>query len=113
MGQLPRELASLETLEIIDYSRNVDISGPIPTEFGTVETLRELTLNGNSLTGVLPDALCGAMLLEVLDVMSNMLGGMVPSCLASLPELNTLMLDVNLFDGPIPPDFGLMSKIGK
>jgi len=112
-GQLPRELSSLVELQIIDYNRNVEISGPIPSEFGMLDNLRELILSGNSLTGELSDALCGATSLRVIDLLSNMLAGIIPPCLAGLPEISTLMLDNNMFNGQIPSEIGLMSELGK
>ena len=111
VGTLPPEMSALEEIEIIDYSNNGGISGIIPPEYGNLLSLRELILSQNSLSGGLPDGLCGALALEILDVLMNTLEGMIPPCFGDLPALVELVLDENMFDGQIPPELGAIESL--
>ena len=55
-GHLPLELGSLDSLQYLRLDNN-QMSGSIPQEFGNMENLRQLSLIGNQLTGELPISL--------------------------------------------------------
>ena len=60
------------------------LTGPLPSELGTLARLRWLTIEGNSLTGSIPTELANLSNLESLQLSHNGLSGPLP------PELGTL-----------------------
>ncbi|KAL5667692.1 hypothetical protein ACJX0J_019913, partial [Zea mays] len=59
-----------------------NISGPIPSEFGSLANLISLDLSSNSISGAIPAALGNAKRLD-----HNLLTGLIPRELAGLPNL--------------------------
>ena len=54
-GTLPASLASLETLQEIEFGHN-RLVGELPEEYGNLPVLRQLELDGNQLTGRIPES---------------------------------------------------------
>ncbi|XP_065868707.1 receptor-like kinase TMK3 [Euphorbia lathyris] len=131
IGPLPDFLGSLSSLNALRLSYN-RLSGEIPASFeqssvtvlwlnnqegggltGTIDviakmtSLRQVWLQGNSFTGIIPENIGDLSLLKELDLNGNKLVGLIPQALADM-ELNSLDLNNNLFMGSIP-----MSKAGK
>ncbi|KAL3685575.1 hypothetical protein R1sor_003597 [Riccia sorocarpa] len=71
-----------------------NLTGKIPAEVAGLTKLTQLALDGNKLTGSIPD-------LSALTKLTNFLSGPIPEFLGSLP-LNVLTLDNNLFEGKLP-----------
>ncbi|KAF6171230.1 hypothetical protein GIB67_036898 [Kingdonia uniflora] len=103
-GTLSPSIISLSALEVLDLSNLVNISGMIPRSIGSsLPNLRQLLLNGNELTGFIPESISNLSKLEDLQLHENHLSGTLPSSLGNLQYLRRLFLHSNKFSGQIPP----------
>ncbi|KAF5750353.1 LRR receptor-like serine/threonine-protein kinase [Tripterygium wilfordii] len=84
-----------------------NLTGIIPSELTKLTGLVELWLDGNSLTGSIPD-FTGCTNLKIIHLENNKLTGELPSSLTNLPNLRELYLQNNLFVGTVPS--GLLDK---
>ncbi|RDX71808.1 putative LRR receptor-like serine/threonine-protein kinase, partial [Mucuna pruriens] len=75
----------------INLSRR-NLKGEIPWELNNMEALTELWLDGNLLTGQLPD-MSNLINLKIVHLENNKLTGPLPSYLGSLPSLQALFDD--------------------
>jgi Leucine-rich repeat (LRR) protein len=95
-GALPVELVFLSNLEMLDLSNN-KIEGRLPNPWGDKRdafrnTLKELKLSKNSLTGSLPPVYSKMEKLEVLELGQNQLSGEIASEIGLLAKLRVLDL---------------------
>ncbi|KAJ1402005.1 Serine-threonine/tyrosine-protein kinase, catalytic domain [Sesbania bispinosa] len=78
-----------------------NVKGEIPPELNNMEALTELWLDGNLLTGPLPD-MGNLINLKIVHLENNKLIGRLPSYLGSLSSLQALFIQNNSFSGEIP-----------
>ncbi|KAK9126843.1 hypothetical protein Scep_015689 [Stephania cephalantha] len=78
-----------------------NLTGNIPLELTSLPHLIELWLDGNLLTGPIPD-LSGCNDLKIIHLENNNLTGGLPSSLMNLQNLRELYLQNNLLSGTIP-----------
>ena len=79
---IPPEIGLLTKLEILHLNEN-SLTGPIPEELGELsESLYDLQLQVNKLTGTVPDFLCD-MELKDLKLSFNYLSGTMPTCFST------------------------------
>ncbi|KAJ0987695.1 hypothetical protein J5N97_006051 [Dioscorea zingiberensis] len=84
-----------------------NLTGNIPLELTKLTNLVDLRLDGNELTGTIPD-FSGCLNLEHIHLENNQLTGAVPSSLVDAPSLKELYLQNNMLSGSIP--VGLLNK---
>ncbi|PIA51448.1 hypothetical protein AQUCO_01100348v1 [Aquilegia coerulea] len=94
--------------KIVLSGRN--LKGNIPFELKYMDELTELWLDGNSLSGQIPD-LSKLINLTTLHLENNRLTGPLPSYLGDLPNLQELYVQNNSLHGEIAPK--LLTQIGK
>ncbi|RVW88353.1 putative LRR receptor-like serine/threonine-protein kinase [Vitis vinifera] len=82
--------------------QNNNISGPIPTELGTLPRLQTLDLSNNRFAGAVPASLGQLSNLHYLRLNNNSLSGAFPVSLAKIPQLAFLDLSYNNLSGPVP-----------
>ena len=109
-GSIPAELGSLNSLEQLTLSLN-RLNGPIPAELGRLSKVHDLNLTSNQLTGHIPTQLGSLVNLEDLQLGGNQLTGLIPSELGSLANLQELSLWGNDLTGPIPSQLGNLSEL--
>jgi Leucine-rich repeat (LRR) protein len=112
-GSIPSEISNLNNLWVLNLSSN-KLTGRIPNEITKiicVSTLRELYLQNNQLTGIIPQFLGDLKELTTIDLSSNQLTGPIPPRLDSLPLLDSLQLNSNRLTGPIPATLGSLPKL--
>ncbi|KAL0382882.1 UNVERIFIED_CONTAM: Receptor-like protein 9b [Sesamum calycinum] len=85
----------------IDLSKN-RLTGPIPTELGTLSSIHTLNLSHNRLTGHIPTAFSNLHEIQSLDLSHNKLSGEIPSELISLNFLSVFSVAYNNLSGKIP-----------
>ena len=107
-GQLPDEIANLQNLEELFFSRS-HLSGTIPA-LNSMVYLQNLELYGNVLEGVIPD-LSNNKNLKRIDVFNNKLSGTFPRSLGTLPDLQIVSLKKNHFSGTLPSELGNLSML--
>ncbi|XP_028126223.1 MDIS1-interacting receptor like kinase 1-like [Camellia sinensis] len=73
-GEIPRELGSLQSLEILAIE-DATLTGVIPSSIFNISSLKELYLWTNKLTGNIPRTIGNCTLLSVLDLATNDLTG--------------------------------------
>ncbi|KAF8408365.1 hypothetical protein HHK36_007514 [Tetracentron sinense] len=78
-----------------------NLKGKIPPELIHLEDLTELWLDGNSLSGPIPD-LSSLISLTILHLENNRLTGPIPSYLGDLPSIQELYVGNNSLSGKIP-----------
>ncbi|XP_052141994.1 probable LRR receptor-like serine/threonine-protein kinase At3g47570 [Oryza glaberrima] len=104
-GSIPSEVFNISSLsQSLDLSHN-SFAGPIPLEIGSLINLGSLSISNNRLTSNIPSTLGKRVLLESikeLDLSSNNLSGNIPEFFASMNYLKDLNLSFNDFDGPVP-----------
>ncbi|KAM4100512.1 hypothetical protein ACB094_05G072900 [Castanea mollissima] len=106
-GQVSCELISRPFL---DLSHN-SFSGTLPKCLMQDRT-RHIYLQGNNLTGSLPNAFLNSSFLRALDLRDNSLTGNIPFEIGSLHYLKVLMLAGNHFSGFIPNQLCQLNYIG-
>ena len=109
-GPIPTELGTLSNLQELQLSSN-QLTGPIPTELGTLSNLQELKLSSNQLTGPIPTELGTLSKLEELVLTYNQLTGGIPTELGNLSLLELLVLHDNQLEGEIPTELGYLSNL--
>ncbi|KAK8951528.1 putative LRR receptor-like serine/threonine-protein kinase [Platanthera zijinensis] len=134
-GVLPDELADLTELQYLDLTRNYlngsipkawatlplvnlsvqgnRISGRIPEELGSIITLQSLVVEGNLLEGPIPDSFGKLINLQRLFVSANNLSGELPESLGNLEKMNDFRIDGNPFTGKIPSFIGNWSLLNR
>ncbi|KAJ1443711.1 Leucine-rich repeat [Sesbania bispinosa] len=100
-GTIPSCLGSFsQSLQILMLQGN-KLSGLIPQTYMITSSLKMIDLRNNSLQGQLPRALVNCRMLEVLDVSHNQINDSFPFWLGALPELKVIALRNNQFYGSI------------
>lgn len=91
---------------------DLHLEGPVPQQSCIFPQLRELDLDGGSLTGTIPEFLttCFPVINEI-DLSYNQLTGTVPAFLSSIGSLVELELESNQLVGTIPPELSTMPNI--
>ncbi|GLT89693.1 hypothetical protein SLE2022_076690 [Rubroshorea leprosula] len=92
-------------VSILLSSKN--LTGNIPSDLTKLSGLVELRLDGNSLTGPIPD-FSACINLKFIHLENNHLTGELPSFLTKLPNLRALYVQNNMLSGKVPS--GLLSK---
>ncbi|KAF8389249.1 hypothetical protein HHK36_025942 [Tetracentron sinense] len=100
-GPLPVELSKMESIQEIDLSSN-NLTGKIFPQLSNCISVRLINFSNNSLEGQLPDSLGNLQNLESFDLSSNSLSGKIPISLNKCTSLTFLNLSYNNFDGLIP-----------
>ncbi|CAI9098085.1 OLC1v1034666C1 [Oldenlandia corymbosa var. corymbosa] len=91
-----------------------NLTGSIPSEFTKLSSLVELWLDGNALSGTIPD-FSGCPNLKIIHLENNHLTGELPSSLAGLSNLRELDVQNNSLSGTVPSDLlnkGLILNYG-
>jgi len=107
-GTIPSELGS--NLQSLSFRRNM-LSGPIPTQFGKIVTLKDLDLSNNRLSGTIPTQLGELAALEDLDLSNNAFSGSIPTELGMLSHLTDLNTENNLLTGSIPTQLAMLTTL--
>lgn len=84
----------------ISLSRK-NLTGNFPSDFTKLTGLVELWLDGNSLSGPIPD-FTGCIDLKIIHLENNQLTGELPSNLMNLPNLRELYVQNNALSGTVP-----------
>ncbi|RCV19495.1 hypothetical protein SETIT_3G389700v2 [Setaria italica] len=101
-GVLPPSFVNL-TIGIRQLFMNANrISGIIPPEIGKFSSLRVLALADNTLAGTIPDTIGSLRNMIALDVSGNNISGPIPSEVGRLSGLGVLDLSNNRLSGEIP-----------
>ncbi|XP_074274339.1 putative LRR receptor-like serine/threonine-protein kinase At1g67720 isoform X2 [Silene latifolia] len=78
-----------------------NLTGALPSEIQNMDALTELWLDGNSLSGPIPD-ISNLINLKIVHIENNKLNGSLPTYLGNLPSLSELYIQNNCFSGRIP-----------
>ena len=110
-GHIPSELGSLRSLRILNLHGN-ELSGSIPPELGSLHSLGWLLLGNNRLSGSIPPELRNLRSAMSLDLSGNELSGSIPPELGGLRGL-ILILDLsgNELSGSIPPELRSLQSL--
>jgi len=109
-GNIPGEIGSLNSLLSLNIDHN-EITGEIPSEIGNLSNLTELNLWVNKLSGNIPAELGNLTNLTVMDIGYNQLAGSLPSTLGDLTNLEHIWLNDNQLSGEIPVELGNLSNL--
>lgn len=87
------------------------LHGNIPSEFGNLTGLREVSLIANQLNGSIPLTMGNLINLEDLSLEDNQLDGSIPIQLSNLNKLKFLNLSKNSLSGNLPGPLGTLSNL--
>ena len=82
-GEIPQEIGTLDSLEILWLEDN-QLTGPIPTEIGNLSKLKYLIMHHNSVSGSIPSEIGNLSSLEILKLDNNQLTGYIPESICDL-----------------------------
>ncbi|XP_020203672.1 probable LRR receptor-like serine/threonine-protein kinase At1g53430 [Cajanus cajan] len=111
-GPLPDEFGNLTHLKILDLTRNY-LNGSIPKSLGRLSSLVTLSLLGNRLTGSIPPEIGDMASLQELNLEDNQLEGTLPPKLGNMKNLEKLLLSSNNFTGTIPEAYGKLKNLAQ
>ena len=110
-GSLPPELVLLSnSLKVISLLGN-SIVGTVPTFIVDMKSLERFDVSSNQLRGPIPEVLGQATSLKQLTLYDNNLFSTIPASLGSLNRLEVLDLGSNDLSGTVPSTFGQLSRL--
>jgi len=112
--QIPTEVGAMRSLKFWrvkgSFTTN-QVSGTIPTEFGSLKQLSEFMMENNTLSGTLPSQIGDMEALERFQVQDNKISGTIPDMFATLANLNEWDTFNNKLEGDIPSSIGLLGNL--
>ncbi len=109
-GSIPTSFGSLAMLDTLALAQN-QLTGAIPVELGNLANLTHLQLDQNQLTGSIPAELGNLTKMTYLSLGLNQLSGTIPAELGNLTKLTDLWLKRNQLTGSIPPQLGNLTLL--
>ena len=109
-GSIPPEIGSFESLVGL-YLDNNRLTGSIPPEVGELSRLKTLSLAENDLTGSILSRAGNLDSLVLLNLTGNQLTGPIPPDMGKLSRLENLSLGFNGLTGPIPSEIGNLESL--
>ncbi len=116
-GTLGSVVAGLRSVRSLNLA-NTGLSGRIPVELGTLDSLEVLKLDSNRFDGTLGDVFCTVFgqsvrnyALREIRVASNMLTGEIPPCIVQFTRLQILRLEDNQFINRIPEGINRLANL--
>ena len=109
-GEIPKEIANLDHLALLDLQQNL-LSREIPPELGDLVGLKFLVISLNQFSGEIPAELGDLANLEMLALDNNLLSGEIPTELGKLANLRALTLNDNQLEGEIPSELGGLANL--
>ncbi|KAF5472306.1 hypothetical protein F2P56_009035 [Juglans regia] len=95
VGPIPFKIFNISTIQTI-YMAHSKFSGHLPSDMGFyLPKLKQLSLWGNKLSGIIPSSISNASQLTLLDLNGNSLSGIIPEALGNLRLLQWLGLEIN------------------
>ena len=82
-GDIPQEIGTLDSLEFLWLEDN-QLTGPIPTEIGNLSKLKYLIMHYNQLSDSIPSEIGNLSNLEILKLDNNQLTGYLPESICDL-----------------------------
>ena len=82
-GEIPQEIGTLDSLEFLWLEDN-QLTGPIPTEIGNLSKLKYLIMHYNQLSDSIPSEIGNLYNLEILKLDNNQLTGYIPESICDL-----------------------------
>ena len=82
-GEIPQEIGTLDSLEFLWLEDN-QLTGPIPTEIGNLSKLKYLIMHYNQLSDSIPSEIGNLSNLEILKLDNNQLTGYLPESICDL-----------------------------
>ncbi|XP_065847821.1 probable LRR receptor-like serine/threonine-protein kinase At1g06840 isoform X2 [Euphorbia lathyris] len=108
-GTLSPSLGLLAYMKILDFMWN-NITGSIPKEIGCC-TYASRLLNGNKLTGPLPEELGFLPNLDRIQIDQNHISGRIPTSFALLNKTKHFHMNNNSISGQIPPELSRLPML--
>lgn len=102
-GTIPGAIGDLRYLRELWIIGDEGITGGIPSSFGNLADLKDLSISGTSVSGPIPDCLRSLKKLEILGLDDNRLEGNLPLFLNDLPNLYNFGFSLNCLDGQVDP----------
>ncbi|XVE68029.1 hypothetical protein DITRI_Ditri09bG0035400 [Diplodiscus trichospermus] len=94
--------------------REMKLLGQLPQSLEYCQSLQNLDLSANQISGTIPPQLCTWLpYLVTLDLSSNDLSGTIPPELSKCAYLNNLILSNNRLSGPIPNQLSVLDRLKK
>merc|ERR1712224_160137 len=93
------------------FLNNNNITGIIPSEISLLSNLTYLYLNNNNITGIIPSEISLLSNLKELWLNNNNITGIIPSEISLLSNLEVLMLNDNKLTGDIPKGLGKLKYL--
>ncbi|OAY59099.1 LRR receptor-like serine/threonine-protein kinase RGI3 [Manihot esculenta] len=91
--------------------KELDLQGPLPSNFQPLKSLKTLILSSTNLTGNIPRELGEYQELSFIDFSDNSLSGEIPVEICRLQNLQSLSLNTNFLEGEIPSEIGNLSSL--
>ncbi|XP_071732245.1 probable inactive receptor kinase At5g58300 isoform X2 [Rutidosis leptorrhynchoides] len=99
-GQIPvNTIGKLDALKILSLRSNF-LSGNLPSDIPSIQSLQSLYLQHNNFSGQIPILISPQM--SVLDLSFNSFSGNIPDTINNLTRLTSLNLQFNSFSGNFP-----------
>ncbi|GMP94281.1 hypothetical protein CsSME_00043790 [Camellia sinensis var. sinensis] len=93
---------------------SMSLAGSLPEPLKFCQSLQNLDLSGNHLSGSIPPQICTWLpYLVTLDLSGNHLSGSIPPEMVNCKFLNNLVLNDNKLSGAIPYELGLLDRLKK
>ncbi|KAH9737063.1 protein kinase domain-containing protein [Citrus sinensis] len=87
------------------------LSGSLPDDLGYLSNLNRLQVDENNITGTIPKSFANLSRVRHLHLNNNSIGGQIPSELSKLSTLIHLLVDNNNLSGNLPPELSELPQL--
>mmetsp|Transcript_22199 Transcript_22199/g.62991 ORF Transcript_22199/g.62991 Transcript_22199/m.62991 type:complete len:1352 (+) Transcript_22199:327-4382(+) len=111
-GSFPSEMGNLISLQNITLSSNTGLTGSLPTTFGKLTDILDISIVNTGMGGTLPSEMGQLVNLYRIDLVSGNFAGGIPTEWGDMVGLHFLVLTDNpKFRGTIPTELGKLTNL--